>query len=51
MGYSRHDEMLEAFEEAARDRPGPAFDAWLVAELDARGMTPGRLSRLTGLHR
>ena len=42
---------LEPFDATAVDRVAPPFDAWLAAELDALDMTPGRLSRLSGLHR
>jgi len=52
MGYShRHDDHYEPFDAPAPDRSGLPFDAWLAAELDVLGMTPGRLARLTGLHR
>jgi transcriptional regulator with XRE-family HTH domain len=52
MGYSRRDDdQYEPFDAPAADRSGLPFDAWLAAELDALDMTPGRLSRLTGLHR
>jgi len=52
MGYShRHDDHYEPFDAPAPDRSGLPFDAWLAAELDVLGMTPGRLAGLTGLHR
>lgn len=52
MGYlAREDDQFEPFDEVAVDRSALPFDAWLAAELDALEMTPGRLSRLSGLHR
>jgi transcriptional regulator with XRE-family HTH domain len=52
MGYApRDEEQFEPFDGLATDGSALPFDAWLTGELDAREMTPGRLSRLSGLHR
>ena len=52
MGYApRDDDQYVPFDASAPDRSALPFDTWLAAELDALAMTPGRLARLTGLHR
>jgi transcriptional regulator with XRE-family HTH domain len=52
MGSSpRDDDTYEPFDAPVQDRPAQPFETWLAAELNDREMTPGRLARLTGLHR
>jgi transcriptional regulator with XRE-family HTH domain len=52
MGYApRDDDQYEPFDAPAPDRSDLPFDSWLAIELDQLDMTPGRLARLTGLHR